>query len=288
MPQRERTEKDRIYLELLRHRGALFNKELVEVAAEYHPLFRKMKPNALEKDVDRFVGRQLKLKTIERVDGRLRILQEITSPSRSDESNWRFAYDLVQIQVDIRDRQSKQIVHIFSYAEARNISDGPLTSLNRELLSSVPQTWEERNVVEEVTQRNVTRRWDAQHKPTFGEYSNPYRLQYTLDLSRPLDMGEAVTLTHSYATKNLDGVYTISDLPPTERLVFDVVKFKRDDVSLHCFVSNPRTGKGDYAPETATDTTVTNLLSHRKVYALCLAMANPRTGRNYRFEYRWT
>lgn len=263
---------------------SLYNKELADVVRD-HPLFKNMSPVALEKDIDRFVERK-KEKEIERVHGRIRLIQETSSSSRSDE-HWTFAYGLVQTQVDIRDRQPKKIVHIFSYVEARNISDGPLTSLNRELLSSVPQTWEKRNVVEEVTQGGVTRRWDTQHKPKFGEFSNRYRLQYTLDLERPLDRGEAITLTHSYDTKNLDGAYIISDLPPTKNLVFDVIKAKKDDVSLHCMVTNPRTGKGDYAPETATDTTVTNLLSHRKVYAQRLAIDSPRAGRKYGFEYHW-
>jgi len=73
MPRKRRTERDTVYLNLIRQHPGLSNKELTD-RARSHPLFANVSLEAVEKDVDRYVVRNYG-NTIERVDGRLRIKQ---------------------------------------------------------------------------------------------------------------------------------------------------------------------------------------------------------------------
>lgn len=69
MTRKRRTERDRIYKNLIREHGPLSNKELID-RARRHPTFEGMSREAVDKDVDRWVGKHLP-SCIKRVDGRL-------------------------------------------------------------------------------------------------------------------------------------------------------------------------------------------------------------------------
>lgn len=84
MPLDKRTERERIYVEILRKRGDLTNVELRNAASDY-PIFRDMNDYAREKDVDRFVRRGEYIGFLTRTGGKLQLLYSL-SPPRVDKS----------------------------------------------------------------------------------------------------------------------------------------------------------------------------------------------------------
>jgi hypothetical protein len=101
-----------------------------------------------------------------------------------------------------------------------------------------------------------------------------------------LDRGEAIISVRSYDERDIDPDFRISDLPPTGKLVFDVVKRKTDSESLHCMICQRKNPKGPYATQLADGQLVTNLRTDEQVYALRLALEKPQTERDYQYVYQ--
>jgi hypothetical protein len=76
----KRTERERIYFEILKKRGASTNTELRKAALEYQA-FRGMSDGARDKDVDRFVARGLYSGILTRQGARVQLFQ----PLKGDE-----------------------------------------------------------------------------------------------------------------------------------------------------------------------------------------------------------
>lgn len=76
----KRTARDVLYSEILKTCGPLSNAELCSKAAE-HPHFKNLSPNAIEKDVDRFVKHYQGLGILIRNNGRLEwVAQSVKTP----------------------------------------------------------------------------------------------------------------------------------------------------------------------------------------------------------------
>lgn len=78
MPFNERTERDRIYIDILKKRGELTNVELRKAASE-HPIFKGIKEDTRDKDVDRFVKRGEYLRILTRQGGRIQLFNTGTT-----------------------------------------------------------------------------------------------------------------------------------------------------------------------------------------------------------------
>jgi len=221
---------------------------------------------------------------IERIDGRLRTILRNASPDRHEGGNWTLAFDLRHFQLDIRDREQKKVLQFLVRTNTKHIRYST-RSILRGFSSSKAQTWEEQNVVVEVRQGAVTKRWDKRHKPKFGSSSNPHHMIYSMELPKLLYKGETVIMTRSYDAKDLKPSFGVTQSPPTKKLAFDLIKAKTDDESLNCKVCLPYTSEGHYASELARGRMVTNRVTGKKVYALRWASEIVTTGWDYRFEY---
>lgn len=277
MPRKRETERDRIYTEILGNR-ALRNVELADMARKYS-LFRDVKPVALKKDISRFVKRELD-KTVERVEGRLRIKPK-------EELNWRIAYDLLHLQLDIRERDTKKIIHNITHMEVLCTSDTPITETNFYWKSAGPLTWEERNPLIEIKQGDARRRYDKEKGPRFRPNSNPYDLAFIVDLPRKLYKGQILDLRYKYNFTDPALNYTQEDLEPTRKFIFDLIKERTDTESLDCLICERGTDHGVYSPRPGEGQTVNHLLSKEQVYALrwTLEDPKPKPGMDYRFLY---
>lgn len=73
MPYNERTERDRVYIQLLKRHGEMTNVELRKASAD-HVLFKQLTDEARDKDVDRFVTRGEYLGIITKNGGNIALL----------------------------------------------------------------------------------------------------------------------------------------------------------------------------------------------------------------------
>ena len=73
MPHDKRTERERVYIDILKKRGALTNTELRKTATDY-PIFKTIDKDALDKDVDRFVRRGQYTGILTSQGGRIQLL----------------------------------------------------------------------------------------------------------------------------------------------------------------------------------------------------------------------
>ncbi|HEV2137662.1 MAG TPA: hypothetical protein VGR53_02355 [Nitrososphaerales archaeon] len=74
----ERTERDRVYIDILKKRGNLTNVELQKAASEY-PVFKEIKDYTRDKDVDIFVKRGEYLGILTRQSGKIQLLKTGTT-----------------------------------------------------------------------------------------------------------------------------------------------------------------------------------------------------------------
>jgi hypothetical protein len=275
LPRKRETERDRIYTEILENR-ALRNVELADMARKYS-LFKDVSPVALNKDISRFVKRELG-KTIDRVDGRLRIVPK-------GELSWRIAYKLLHLQLDIRDHDAKKIIHQRSHKEVLCTSDTPIAEANFYWQSAKPLTWEERNPVIEVKQDDAVKQYDKSKRPRFRPNSNPYDLAFIVDLPKKFYRGQTLDLRYRYSYTDPALNYTYMDLEPTKKFVFDLIKVKTNTESLDCQMCERGTDRGLYLPPPGQGQIVTHLFTDEQVYALHWTFENPKPGMDYRFQY---
>jgi hypothetical protein len=284
LPRKRRTEKDRIYLDILKQRGlsGLSNVELRREAKKYS-IFSVLEEETLRKDINRFTDRH-DGKDIEKMeDGRIR-----TKPERG-EGNRDLAYDLMQYQLDIREQEKgKRVIRVSWHYEAHNISDLSIEFLRPSIIGTSGISWEDRNPVILVKQGNETRRYDKKNPPRFSNRSSPPNLlYYEVDLpKKKLPPGHEVSMTESYEeTGDEDLNIVIADLPPTRRLIFDVVKEKTKEEGLDCMICARQKDRGKPTGP-GKGQLVANLLTGQKVYALRLVFENPLVGMDYHFEYQ--
>ena len=213
------------------------------------------------------------------------VLNESTVKVPQEERE-KWGFDLLHIQIDIRERETAGVLHLFRYMEIRNLSRNPISSIFGGLFSRKGQSWEEQNPVVLLKHGSATKRYDKGNKPRFLEFSNPYYLRYFMDLPKPLYEGECLIITSEEHRKDLTPVYTKADLQETKKFVFDLIKVKTDNESLTCRICQRETDAGPYSPVAAKEQMVPHLRSDKEVYALRWAMENPQPERDYRFEYR--
>ena len=261
-------------------RRSLRNIELAHEAKKNYPAFTDVSEDALLKDISRFVGRELG-KTIKRDDGGRLVL----IPGAGDQP-LKKVHELFQIQVDIRARESRRSIHVFRLEEMRSLSEELITEFNPSIFSRIPQDWKQRNLVIEMKQGDAMRRYDSENLPRFREHSGPSEIQPILDLPRPLAKNQRIRVTFSFDDADLDPDYLLVDCPPSQVVMFDVIKGKTDNESLYCVVRERRSENGVYLPEVGEGQLVTNLVTGEELYALRLSLKNPKPWRDYYFRYQ--
>jgi hypothetical protein len=215
----------------------------------------------------------------------LKFVSNISLP-QPETPPWKLAHELIHAQVDIRDRETEKVLHIYWYDKEYSISDKPLTEIWGEVGSTEAQSWESQNLIIEIRQEAVTKRFDKENKPRFGEGTNPYLSKFYMDLPKTLHRGDKITETRSYDDRDIEPYFVITDLPPTEKLVFDLIKIRSNAERLDCMICPRGVERGEYSSQSAHRRMVTDLRSRRKVYALRLVLNNPERGRDYKYQYQ--